>query len=909
MSNFIDSKNYKMIFCVLMVILFIPIVNLSSNVEERSNLTLSQTLRGFSTSTLKISSNGGPDIGTPSIDPIDPGSDESATVTVSINDTDGIKNATLFWQYTYNNSILFNTSLIDIKEPVVEVEDTNFGDVGEGEGNDGVVDSDWKYGNYTYEADQDEVIIEIDLNVTKKGDKSNLTYVLIESKNITTGIWETEQVNGTDTGTDDLEFVNYYNTKRVAGYHIYAITFRSGTGQFNGPKFDYLNIYREVGYSEGDKNATANWVIPAANEPTFVNYNITAFDILNNFATSSTNTFLMDWKPEVTLHNVPSAIQPNQNFFLNVSVLDLDGFATIDNSSVIAYYRLESEIEWNSVNLVNTGNDSYNTAFYNGTFPTGTLENLETNIEIMVNASDIVKGRKGRTGSTGIETTVLDGLNPRVTEITVEGGVTVPGLENITLTTSEVNITAKFIDPAGISSVSIYYSIPNGTSPIEKEMINTTSPVTFFVTLPTANKTAFVAYFFETSDYFGNTGNTSVNYYYADASAPVLDTLLSHPLVISNITDVTILFNATDYSGIDLEQSVIWYSFDGGTTWDNTDISKIKYPDQVDYNQIFRAKDLEIVPFLIKDNTTSTLSMEVVRGGHVDSALLNVEFSHELSTDLRIWLTLSDDIRFLIFDRESAPTEHSFSVNLFDLGLNQSDFDSGNFTIEIQDNSVLFSGLITTFDIELKHHRIPLDYQFMATIPKTGNDTYVSYFITLSDPILNSQNTSTYQYYSDGLSPTINIQTIVSPLDLSGENSILIVANVTDAGGVLGVDIYYKFTESADWSVARMFFDPQTNMYISDIPIPTANGTLIYKIRAFDFSGLVSETLIDDIEFFNGQPGTSKGVDIGPLIIFGGILLIIGAGGAGTVYIIRKRSYSDSVELMGTLESTEIVED
>lgn len=893
-----------MLLCVLTIILLMPIVDVSNNIEEGSNLAIVHSPRLNSSSVSKISSNRGPDIGIPSVTPVDPGSDESVTVSASINDTDGIRNATLFWQYTYNNSVLFNTSLIDFKQPVIETVDEKFNEVAVGEGDYGPVDSDpyRTYGNYTYEADQDEVLIEIDFNVTTIKETSNLTYVLIKSKSLITGTWEIEQENGALLETHDLGSVNYYSTKAIAGIQIYAISLKDGPPQ-QGPTFEYLNVYREA-----EEGITAKWVIPPANNPTFVTYYIESFDTLNNSATSNTTTFLMDWKPIVTLHNVPPAIQPNQNIILNVSVLDLDGYATINDSSVVAYYRLEGETEWNSVNLVNTGNDFYNTSFYNGTFPTGTLENLEANLEIMVNASDIVEGRHGRTGSSGIETTVLDSLNPRLTAITVEGGVTVPGLENITLTTSEVNITAKFFDPAGISSVFIYYSIPNGTSPIKKEMINSTlkgpeePSVTFFVTLPTANETTFVEYFFETSDYFGNTGTTSVNYYYADASAPDLDTLLCHPLVISNITDVTILFNASDYSGIDLEQSVLWYSADGGSTWNNSDISKIKYPEQIDYTQIFSAKDLEIVPFLIKDKTTSTLSLEVVRGGHVDSALLTVGFSHELSTDLRIWLTLDDDRRFLVFDREPGPTDYSLIIDLFDLGLNQSDFDRGNFTLEIQDYSILFSGFITTFDIELKHHRIPLGYQFMAIIPKTGIDTNVTYFLTLSDPIWNSQNTSTYQYYSDGLPPTINIQTIVSPLDLSGGHAIHIVANVTDTGGVLGVDIYYKFAESADWSVASISFDPQTNRYVFDIPIPTANGSLIYKIRAFDFSGLASETPIDTIEFINGRPGVSKGIDIGPIIIIGSILLVVGAG---VVYLIQKRISTSKVESIETMELSE----
>ena len=887
MINFYSVKTKS---CMFIVVFLITIGMLNMINSERGSLT---SFDAFRTAPIFSTASNGNDtiIGTPAINPTSPTSNDPTNVTVLIADTDGIQNTTLFWQYNTINTTVFNTTMTSVKKLVVDENEFSRTGYLTDTGEERETETERKFGDYIYEAKNGEAITEINLRV-KTQVLSKLVYVRVDSKNFTTSEWKPEQENGTKDGTDHLGDVDYFSTKLVAGYRIYAVTYKKQNGApVADPDFDYLHIYREEYLG----------TIPAANQPTFVSYNITAFDMLNNSATSNTYTFLMDWAPEITIYDVPIVIKGTEDYILNVSVTDLDGVGTIDDSSVITYYRLEGMNEWTAVTL----NQEYehiptNTAFYNGTILSSNLENLETNLNIVVNASD----EWGREGSSGIQTIILDSLHPRVAKINIEGGVV--GVENVTLISSEVNITAEFEDPAGISSVSIYYSIPNGTSPIEKEMINTTlkgpeeSPVNFSVTLPATNETTFVEYFFETTDYFGNTGTTSINIYYADGTAPLLETLLLSPSHISNITDVTILFNATDYSG--LEDSIVWYSIDAGTTWNTIVASPIKYNDYIDYQKPYIAEDL---PFLIQDNNTSRLSLEVARGGLVDSAVLTVEFTHELSTDLRMWLTLNDNRRFLIFDRKPGPMVNTFTIDLFALGLNQSDFDSRNFTLEIQDYSDLFSGFVNKFEIKLKHHSIPLGYRFLVTIPQTGNDTHVLYFITLTDKVWNSENTSTYQYYSDGLPPTINIQTIVSPLDLSRGNSIQIEVNVTDTGGVLGVDIYYKFTESADWSVASMSFDPQTNMYVFDIPIPTANGTLIYKVRAFDFSGLASETPIDTIEFFNGRPGVSKGIDIGPIIIIGGILLVLGVGGAGAVYLIRKRISTSAVESIETMELSE----
>ena len=259
-----------------------------------------------------------------------------------------------------------------------------------------------------------------------------------------------------------------------------------------------------------------------------------------------------------------------------------------------------------------------------------------------------------------------------------------------------------------------------------------------------------------------------MNYYFADGAAPILEALLVYPPFISNITEVTVLFNATDPSF--LMQSVLWYSFDAGISWDNVVAIAINYndPSLIDYQEKFTADDL---PFIIADSSTTYFTFNVKRGGGVSQATLSVDVNHENPTDLRFWLQTQDGRRFLIFDRETRPTTFTLDIDLIALGLEESDFTDANFTLEITDYSEMYSGSITKVEVELTHHIIPLDYQFMAVIPQTDIDLDVLFYISLMDSLWNTEDTSIYQYHSDGLPPEIAVQTLESPLDLSGSQT------------------------------------------------------------------------------------------------------------------------------------------
>ena len=127
-------------------------------------------------------------------------------------------------------------------------------------------------------------------------------------------------------------------------------------------------------------------------------------------------------------------------------------------------------------------------------------------------------------------------------------------------------------------------------------------------------------------------------------------------------------------------------------------------------------------------------------------------------------------------------------------------------------------------------------------------DTDVLFYITLTDLLDNSVNSSTFSYYSDGLTLNISLIPINSPLDLEGAHYIDVQANVTDRGGLLTVEVYYTFGEQNDWKILSMKYDPSTDLYTVSIPVIISSGNLTYKVRAYDLAGFSSESNITIIE-------------------------------------------------------------
>ena len=226
---------------------------------------------------------------------------------------------------------------------------------------------------------------------------------------------------------------------------------------------------------------------------------------------------------------------------------------------------------------------------------------------------------------------------------------------------------------------------------------------------------------------------------------------------------------------------------------------------------------------------------------------MTIEFTHEQSSDLRMWIQTSG-AEVLIFDRIAGMD--TINVDLLKMGFHPSDFDNNNFTLVIQDFSEDFFGSIDSFEIELINYELPFPYQYSAEIASTVNDTSVSFYISMLDIFGNRLNSSIMSYHSDALAPTITLISIPSTVDLEGAQNIPIEAIVSDLGGIKNVEIYYSISKSS-WMIQQMYFDAETGYFRYDIIPENSSGEITYYIRAYDIIGYQSSSNITTFEFLN----------------------------------------------------------
>ena len=843
--------NIKRKICYLLIFSTIFASLVFSSTEQVKNDPLMESLIDFEVPFKITDSTNNTIFGDINTIPEYPNTNQSVAINSLISDPDGIKNATLYWSYITLNNTLFNTSMaINSSAQVIYESNYPFSRTGylTETGKETTTPTEWNFGEFEYEGSIGEVFSEIDFTIVRtggSGNQNNLTYYRVEAKNITSNEWELRSEVGVEkAGTTEIAGYppSYTSTESVYGYRIYAITYIGSHNTLQPPKFEHLYLYRNEYSGE----------VPGVSEPSFVTCYIQSYDELNNSVTSENTTFLLDWAPEITVYDVPSVMKGSDDFIVNVSVSDVDGLATINVSSVSAYYKIGDAVNWSFLSLSHF-KDFANNALFNGTLVGSMLQDQETSLFLMINASDQVDSQMGREGSSGIIEITLDSLNPQLEDLLLTSDTAVIDTEFITTTSSTVNITAIFDDPSGISDVNLFYASIDSLNYTKQAMTNITDisstieTSTFFISLPPTNETGDTAFFFETTDFSGNKGNTSINYYYIDGSPPQIDDILIYPPYITNFTDVSIFFNISDYTGV--RQSVIWYSYDLGQSWTNTVSNPINYTNEVDYSEVYNQTEL---PFLIKDASTSQMSLDVSRRGGVDTAILTVEFKHDKSTDLRIWLEVNSDTQFLIFDRDVTTYSVTLTIDLLELGLIQSDFDDVTFTLIFQDFLMEYSGFLTAFTVKLEHYSLPTGYEYSATIPASNIDSNVQFYITLTDIFWNDINSTTFSYYSDGINPIIDIDEQLSPANLDGENFIKIAASVTDQNGILGTEIYYKFVDTEEWTITTMIQGEIISNYYFNIPIDMNSGALIYYLKAYDNSGLFTESDVNNITFQNG---------------------------------------------------------
>jgi hypothetical protein len=128
----------------------------------------------------------GPTVGVPTWDPPQPASTDPVTVTSSISDPDGVENATLFWQYQYNSSSWYNSTMTSASQPIV-YDYTDFIRTGSVDASGNVVDppSNWAFLEFNY---TEQLITQVDISVDRQTGQNALVYFRVEIKNASTGL-------------------------------------------------------------------------------------------------------------------------------------------------------------------------------------------------------------------------------------------------------------------------------------------------------------------------------------------------------------------------------------------------------------------------------------------------------------------------------------------------------------------------------------------------------------------------------------------------------------------------------------------------------------------------------------------------------------------------------------------------
>lgn len=564
----------------------------------------------------------------------------------------------------------------------------------------------------------------------------------------------------------------------------------------------------------------------------------------------------MNDAPIVAFNNLAAVVGGDETLLINVTITENDNITTLNAASVIAHFKLESSEDWSSITLVHFNTTSNFTAIYTQNITLQQFGTLDPTLEIMVNATDIVGGLPGYNG-TVFDTVVIDNNLPTLDSILFD---TRTPVANSSHPDVETYIEATFSDDSGIQSANLWYSTPSSstfTSISMQNMSNTlpnVSPITFSATFPAINESGFVEYYFEVTDFLNNTGQTRLNSFYSDGDGPVIGEILIYPSLITNTTDVSILYDIEDISG--LQDAGLYYSYDDGETWSKSNPSTINYNPIVIEN--FDVEDFIDLPLYLNNSELSYAILRVNQSTNLlfQQAVLTFAIDHDLSTDVRVWINVGGQ-DYLVFDREYSIGGILIQVDLIELGIDKSYFVDSNFTLIIEDFSDLYVGSLELFQITLVDYDLPFGFTFEAIIPAANNDTMVTFYIQSVDLFYNVVNSSMFKYYADGLAPVITFSPLNNPYDADGSNFVRVSADVSDKGGIQSVEFYYRFTEDDAWVIQLMISDG-SGTYFADIPLQSENGNMSYYIKAIDTVGFNNRTLEYFIIYSDGK---------GPLII------------------------------------------
>ncbi len=783
---------------------------------------------------------------------LEPDTATDVNIAAPVFDTDGIKNASLYWTYNdIDSNTEFNTAMTEsLNVEVLNEINLNLGNLSNytsfGEVSDDFTN--FMYGETTIENVMSDITFQIGAN-TAKG--NIIIYYKVEYKNITTGNWELYDEKGVLCCQEINVNPPLITFNNVAGIKVAAVSYDTIINDVRAPRFASIVLSQDQYIG----------TIPASTDATFVNYYVKTFDNTDNFTVSPTYEILMDDIPTITFNEVlPAVIGGTQTLDLNITVSDDNNITSVGSTDVVAYYKLQNSNIWRSTTMTLYNRTTQFDAVYTASINIGVLGDSDPIMDIMINATDNIGSRNGRTGFV-TDTVLVDNVGPSLVSLTFD---TRSPVVNSTKADVITRLDVTISDDSGVNSASVFYKKLNDTSFAQLPLINTSgnlgegqSPIDFYVLLPAIDETSVIEYYFRAVDFLGNTITTSTNYYYVDGDGPSIILPTLYPDHISNITDVSVLFNSTDIS--DIASSSVYYSYDNGTVWDSSNAASINYGASEVVNGLYDADpDYYNLPIDINNSRIDYLSMRVNETANIkyQRVVLKVTVTHDSATDLRIWL-LVDGKEYLVFDRIDSSGQITINIDLLPLGISRSVFEDSWFTLKIQDYSDDYYGTIDAFQIIFYDYDLPYGYQFEAVIPKALNDTTVLYYIETVDLFGNIATTPVSNYYADGIAPDINHQAITD-IQTEGANFIYVEATLYDKGGIQFAEAYYKNNANDTWNVISMILNEFGNYY-ANLPITNVNGNFSYYIRVIDMVNYQNTTEVYSFSFKDA---------LGPLIVY-----------------------------------------
>jgi hypothetical protein len=849
--------------------------------------------------------NANPVIGTPDYSPKNPAPNQNVQVTSNISDADGIKNATLFWQFgtlpTVYNTSMTPSQVADFS--YVTASGSNPWNTTGYINSSGMVDTGPTthfFGEYVFEPTAGTIYSGFSMTVARNNTPANnnvLVYWSLFGKNISSGEWNlydyySGKTNLSTTGTTGNVPITTDNISTA--YKVFVVVYDGNTAQLNVPRSNSIYAY----FSE-----FSGTISPPGNI-TQVSYYITTFNNLDNVSTSSTYNYLADNIPTIVLTGSTSRISAKHTYFFNVTVTDLDGISDINNNSVIGFLYTSDPNIYSQVSLQYDRNTSLDTVVFNTTINTAFLSGLKGFLHLYVNASDLI----GQQGKSNILDIPIDADGPSLVSFSLNA--TYKDFETNTywvFNTSEIpRLTVTLQDNFGVKDATLFYRENNG--PFTSILMNnitlneiTNTNVDFNATLPASSVTKTIEFYIVSHD-FGDTQNTtSLMKFYFDNDAPVLVQKLIFPPSTMNITQPLLLFNVSDLVG-QVTPITIYYSYDNQESWSTTTSSTINYNSATTYRNS-TTYTYAYLPYQIPDNEISNISKRIIFPYTVDQAILTLGVTHTQGAYLRIWLSNDLGKKGLVFDRITGDlTNAVYSIDLLKLGFETQDFRNSTFYLIIQDDSAVYYGQIDQFSIRLRDYNIPLGYQYLVSnMPATGNDTNVFYFFNLKDKYNHEFNSSIFSFYSDGSIPLVTVNSPLesnTSLNMAGASKIIIDFNVTDNGGLFLVELYYKINNQTtfdDWQIVEMHLNTTNGNYYFEVPLSNASGTLYFKLRAYDNVGFSNTTDEYMIPFINANipqttqqtsqttTQTTQNNEPDLLVPLVGGLAVIGIAGAGIV--------------------------